>query len=100
MITPELFLICKVQDISDLEVFSNGMKKRTINVLALHRRKSEVFEISFYNKYISQIENLNKSAIYKIACFLRSEVYQDNETEKKTYFTHLVGVYVIRIGNT
>lgn len=98
--TAEFVLTCKIQRISDLEVFSSGDKKVSIEVMTIHRRKVETFEISFYNKYISQTENINYSSIYKIGCILRSEVFVDHNTEEKSYFTHLVGIYLIKIGNT
>ncbi len=98
--TVDLVLTCKIQKIYDLEVFSSGDKKVSIEVMAIHRRKVETFEISFYNKYIPQIEKLNLFGIYKIGCILRSEIFVDQKTEERSYFTHLVGIYVIKIGNT
>ncbi len=100
MVNPELTFICKIIDIFDLEVFSSGVKKRSINVMVLHRRKVEIFEISFYNKYVGEIDKLNKSGIFKIECIIRSEVFEDKKDEKKTYFTHIIGLTTIKIGNT
>ncbi|PXW06477.1 hypothetical protein C8D70_1259 [Chryseobacterium sp. CBTAP 102] len=96
----DFFLTCKILNFHDLEVWSTGDRKLTIEVLALHRRKAEVFEISFYNKYISQTEKLDKFGIYKIGCIIRSEVFTEPKTEIKTYFTHIVGIYTERKGYT
>lgn len=97
---PEIILTCKIQKVSDLEVLSSGVRKISVQAIAIHRRKVETFEIFFYNKYISQVENLNLFGIYKIGCILRSEIYIDPKTEDKFYFTHLIGIYTVKIGNT
>ena len=96
---PDLTLTCKIISINDLEVFSTGVKKITVVVMALHRRKVENFEIIFYNKYINEAEKMNSFGIYKIQCLIHSEVFIDRKTEEKTYFTHLIGIKVDKIGN-
>ncbi len=96
----DFFLTCKILKFHDLEVWSSGDKKLRIEVLALNRRKTEVFEITFYNKYISQTEKLDKFGIFKIGCLIRSEVFTDPKTEIKTFFTHIVGIYTVRKGYT
>lgn len=100
MLEVDLSLTCKISEIGDLEIFSNGTKKISVIVMALHRRKAEKFEIKFYNKYIKETEKLSVFHIFKIDCLIHGEVFEDKKTEEKAYFTHLIGIKVKLVGTT
>lgn len=98
---PDIIFRCKIKKINDIEVFSSGTRKLSVEALILNINKVSVFEITFYNKYIDQEAfNLNCYAIYDIQCIFRSEVFHDKNSEKNSFFTHIIGIKVSVISYT
>lgn len=81
-----------IRAIKDLEVFSNGKKKRSI-VVYTREKPSREFEINFYDENIEQLEKLGNRDSVVIRFTLDSEVFEDKSG--KSYFTHIIGLEIL-----
>ena len=89
-------LKCKVIKIQDLEVLSDNTRKQIVNAEVFNWNRAQRFEIIFYNSYTALVDKLKIGDSYKLRCMLKSEAYQDPKTKEKTYFTHIVGLEIIK----